>query len=273
MRAVTLIAVVATVGWLSCSGGPDTRTLRGQVNAAAYGLTQPSVLVESANHYRYVAKVSSNGSFAVTVPAGLSYRVTLVNNVDGKLQLVSRVLWSASGRTFEWAKVVRGSALNFGVISPRRAKSNLPTLSNPGDEDDDEDCDENDDAQGDEQGQAPSIACVPKAQPPQNPLLCLAGTITDSTGDHDDGCDEDNDAQGDDDRDGTSSHVCTDGGVAHSGDDNNQGDDNHQGNQNNQDENDDDQGHGCVAHLPPCPGSTPPTGVNPPTGTTPGPIL
>jgi hypothetical protein len=249
--------------------------LHGQINMSDYSLKQPVVLVESGANQGYVARVSATGSFSVAVPSGQSYRLTLADRTNGgPLALVSRILWSAKGQNFVWAKIGNGSTINFGLIRPLGATAAgpsqpapTPTAGNHQGQDDDSQCDEDDDAQGDEQGPAgTSATCPPKMRPPTNPPLCMAGSLGKSKGDRDEEGDEDNQNHGDDDRDGNgaSSAQCGDGGVMMSGDDDNQGNDNAQGNE---DEDDDDGASGkrCVKHVPTCPPPPAPGGNPPPS--------
>jgi hypothetical protein len=258
--------IVASIGMalLGCnnSGSSQARTVHGQINVSDYGLRQPVVLVESSSKAGYTAAVSATGNFSVAVPAGQSYRVTVADRTStGALALVSRVLWSAKGKTFVWAKIANGSTLDFGVIRPLGATSGTSVGNAQGQnnddqgENDDDQCDDNDDAQGDEQGQAGSSgSCQPPMGPPSNPPVCMPGSLGTSKGDRDQDCDQDDHDYGDDDRDddGGAGAQCGDGGVMSGGDDDNQGDDNHQGNE------DEDDGNGsggqhCVTHVPTCP--------------------
>jgi hypothetical protein len=268
MNARLALGVVASIG-LALTGCDNSqpRTFHGQINVSDYGLHQPVVMVESSNKLSYVANVSAAGKFTVAVPAGQSYRLTLADRTAaGPLALVSRILWSAKGQNFVWAKVAKGSTINFGVIRPVGASGANPSTtgasvgsqgqnSNGQGENDDSQCDEDDDAQGDEQGPAGSSGtCQPPMQPPSNPPLCMPGSMGDSQGDHDEDCDHDDHDYGDDDRDGSggSAAQCRDGGTMSSGDDDNQGNDNAQGNEN-EDDGDGDDGNGCVKHVPKCP--------------------
>jgi hypothetical protein len=265
MKIWRVVGIVAAGVLCACNSGQDARTLRGQIELTSYSLPAPTVLVESGNHLSYTTTVSKTGSFAIAVPAGQRYRVTLANqNADGTLALVSRVLWTRGGATFVWANVGSGAVVSFGTIRPLTAVAASGSgvrmqSDDQGENDDDQgECDDNDDSQGDEQGEADAGGtCHVKMQSPCNPSLCMpAATMgKDSEGDQDEGCDQDDDQQGDDDRDGNGSGVCGDGGVM-SGDDHNQGDDNAQGN-----EDEDDNGGGkCMKHLPPCGAGAPDMG-------------
>jgi hypothetical protein len=266
-----------------CDSG-QSRTFHGQINMSDYGLRQPVVLVESGNNLGYVARVSATGSFSIAVPSGQSYRLTLADRTTaGPLALVSRILWSAKGQSFAWARIGNGSTINFGLIRPLGATVSGPSPSSPGlsagnnqgqnsnsqGENDDSQCDENDDAQGDEQGPAGSGAtCQPQMLPPSNPPLCMPGSIGSSKGDRDEDGEQDDHDYGDDDRDGNGGPAaqCGDGGVMMGGgDDDNQGNDNAQGNEN---EDDDDGANGkrCVKHVPMCPPAPAPGGGTPPPG-------
>jgi hypothetical protein len=251
------------------------RSIHGQINLSDYSLRQPTVLVESGSHLSYVARVSATGSFSITVPAGQSYRLTLADRTTtGSLALASRILWSAKGQNFVWAKIGGGSTINFGLIRPvgatvSRASDDEGQNGNSQGQNDDSQCDEDDNAQGNEEGPGPTdggVSCRPPMQPPSNPPLCMPGsTLGNSTGDRDEDGDQDNHDYGDDDRDGNGvSAAQCDGGVMVSGDDDNQGNDNAQGNE----DEDDGDGNGkrCVAHVPTCPPGTPPGGGTTPPG-------
>jgi hypothetical protein len=255
MNARRALGILASIGLAALAGcdSSSPRTIHGQINVSDYSLRQPVVLVESSSHSSYVANVAATGRFSITVPAGQTYRVTLADRTAaGPIALVSRILWSAKGQTFVWAKVAKGSSINFGTIRPMNgttaASPAAAPSSNSQGEDDDSQCDEDDDAQGDEQGPTGSGTTCPMT-PPSNPPLCMPGGMGNSSGDQDENCDQDDQANGDDDRDGNGG-TCSDGG---SGDDNNQGDDNAQGNE----DEDDGDGHGCMTHIPTCP---PPSG-------------
>src|SRR5262249_23638167 len=130
MNARWALGIVASIGLalVGCDSS-QPRTLHGQINVSDYGLSQPVVLVESSNHLAYVADVSATVRFRLAVPSGHSYRLTLADRTTaGPLALVSRILWTAKGQNFVWAKLGKGSAINFGVIRPMGA----PTGSSPG---------------------------------------------------------------------------------------------------------------------------------------------
>jgi hypothetical protein len=261
------IAASLALALVGCDSG-QPRTIHGQINVSDYGVGAPVVLVESASHSTYVARVSATGRFSIAVPSGQSYRLTLANGTTtGPLALVSRILWSKKGQNFVWATVGKGSTIQLGLIRPVGASATAAGSAYTGaseGENDDSQCDEDDDSQGDEQGPAGSGAsCQPAMQPPSNPPLCMAGAMGSSSGDRDDDCDEDNQDHGDDDRDGNGG-ACGDGGTVSSGNDDNQGDDNAQGNENEDDN--DGNGHGCVKHVPSCPPATPPGGGTTPPG-------
>jgi hypothetical protein len=249
--------------------------LHGQISASDYSLSQPAVLVESGSQLSYVAAVSATGSFTISVPAGQSYRLTLTDRTPtGTLALVSRILWSAGGQDFVWAKIGSGAAINLGLIRPLSAtevatSQPLHGLSESQGENDDDQCDEDDDAQGDEQGPSgKGGTCQPKVQAPVHPSLCVSPKHVDSKGDRDEkeGCDKDGKDHGDDDRDDDHgfARVCSDGGVKMSSGELKSEDD----------EGDDDGSRSCVKHVPKCPlqsagSGAPPAG--PPSGGTPPP--
>ena len=119
MNSRLALGIVASIGLLAGCNNAPPRALHGQINVSSYSLHQPVVLVESSNHLSYVAAVSATGKFSLSVPAGQSYRVTLADRTAaGPLALVSRIMWTAKGQSFVWAKVGKGTAINFGVIAP-----------------------------------------------------------------------------------------------------------------------------------------------------------
>jgi hypothetical protein len=282
MKAFWAPGAVAAIAlaFAGCNSGSQQqpRTFQGQINLSDYSVSQPVVLVESSDSLGYVAQVSASGSFSITVPSGQSFRLTLADQTTGgQLALASRILWSAKGQTFVWAKIGNGSTINFGLIRPLGAS--VSRASDDGGEKDDGECDDDDDDRGRADGGA---SCPPRTQPPMqppsNPPLCMPSTsVGSSKGDRDEDGEEDDRNYGGDDRDGTggSAAQCSDGGVMVSGGDDSQRPHNARVTESESD----DDGARCVKHVPTCPpapapggGTTPPGGgTPPPSGGTPPP--
>src|SRR5437773_8625142 len=103
MRNWLLVAFLSLVG---CSGSVGTREVTGRLASGTYGLDNPVVVAESSNHRVFVASVSKNGSFRLTLPPGQAYRMTLANSTrSGTYQAVARVSWPLASGSSRWAQL------------------------------------------------------------------------------------------------------------------------------------------------------------------------
>ena len=102
MRAHSLaLVLVAAVG---CSSSSPTRTVTGQLRSS----TSNPVVATSMDHQLFTASVGASGSFALQLPTGNSYELTIG---------AARVDWPTATGPARWAKLGDGATLDLGHVS------------------------------------------------------------------------------------------------------------------------------------------------------------
>jgi len=103
MRAHSLaLVLVAALG--GCSSSASTRTVTGQLRSS----TSNDVVAQSMDHQLFTAKVAATGTFALQLPTGASYELTIG---------ASRVDWPTASGPARWAKLGSGPALDLGHVT------------------------------------------------------------------------------------------------------------------------------------------------------------
>jgi hypothetical protein len=117
MRNWLLAAALSLIG---CSGGAGTRDVTGRLTTQAYPLDNPVIVAESSDHRVWIAHLSQSGAFKLTIPTGVSYRLTLANSTrSGTYQALARVNWPLSTGPARWAQLGAGDTLALGHVAPR----------------------------------------------------------------------------------------------------------------------------------------------------------
>jgi hypothetical protein len=146
----------------ACGSSTPARTITGQLQAGAYRVNNPVVIAQGADHRVFVTHVTGSGSFQLSVPTGVSYRLLLANTTHSGYRAISRILWPSKS---QWANVGPGPVLNFKSIHPRgSATASTPPMGGNSQGEDRDDQDEEDDA-----------------------VVCKASDETDSEDDNDQG--------------------------------------------------------------------------------------
>jgi hypothetical protein len=168
------------------------------------------MIAESSDLRVFVAPISKSGTFRLSLPAGVSYRITLANTVRaGVYTAVGKVHWPLQSGARRWATVGAGDALDLGVVYKRSTAGGSSPLGvrcsgcSDGDDDDKDDDDggygggsgggsgggdhdDDDDDDGDDECKEEDDSKVSTPTPP-------GSYDCDDPVDQDDDCDEDED--------------------------------------------------------------------------------
>jgi hypothetical protein len=236
MRAQTLslLSLLLVLGCSSSSSpSGSTRAVIGTVSAQSYRLDNPVVLAESSDARVFVATVAGDGSFALALPAGVAYRLTLANSTatTNAYAAVARINWPLVDGPARWAVLGAGDTLNLGSVYRRGstpAGQHISSYSGGNSdggagsckEDDDAKCghEHEDDCDSDHQ-HADSDHCDKDDDSDKHDHDCdhehgygdVDGGMSCSCGDHDGHHDDDDDRYGSGGEHG-GAHAC-DGGV------------------------------------------------------------
>lgn len=231
---IRLIALALLIG-AGCSGQPagSTRVVTGQLRVSTAGLTRPVVVAESSQHRVFVANVTASGRFALTLPPGAAYRLTLASTARAShYDAVARINWPLASGAARWARLGDGDTLDLGNVYKRgtHPRSGAIGAQCSG-------CDDASDDHGDD-----DATCKEDD----------GASTTSHDGDYDCDCDhattDDDHCDEDDDAD-VHEQECEDGDH-HDGD--------HDDGDHDDGDHDDDDGHACDGGAPaPTPPSTP----------------
>jgi hypothetical protein len=124
------LSIAITLALVACSGsqgdqllaaGAGERPFTGQVALSSYDglLDNPGMYaVEETSGQGRFGWVGVDGRFSLTLLAGGSYELLLVNSGrNQQLSVVSRVSWT-SGAFSRWARVISGQSASLGVVRP-----------------------------------------------------------------------------------------------------------------------------------------------------------
>ena len=137
---VAVLVLAFASGCSSQEPAEKTRTVTGALSAASLaGIVIPSVVAQSSTGQTFDGPVAADGTFAVKVPANITYRLFVTDlRASGRSSVESVVLWP--GRLV-WAAVPAGSTsdgpappLSVGTITPvgTTADGSFSQLTNPG---------------------------------------------------------------------------------------------------------------------------------------------
>ena len=137
---VAVLVLAFASGCSSQEPAEKTRTVTGALSAASLaGIVVPSVVAQSSTGQTFDGPVAADGTFAVKVPANITYRLFVTDlRASGRSSVESVVLWP--GRLV-WAAVPAGSTsdgpappISVGTITPvgTTADGSFSQLTNPG---------------------------------------------------------------------------------------------------------------------------------------------